>query len=404
MFEKKEMIINCEVCDTRKIKEEDYAAYENIILNAEVILVNERSKSILNQLPILINAEETLETEEEFQVVSANGFYELTAETRFPGKTLLTVNGSVVIRPGAEAALENLVGIYVNGSVRYPEGLASYLGKLSVNGSVASIPEGYVELDSEFEIDRYFSLRAKQDGRYLVEERVKLIDRDVDTAKLAAKNIHFRTKTYTVREELLEDTIGMFDENVKLCVVPAGYGYAAGDAVLDEVLLQKYGTVLYIDGNLRMGEGWETALERLEKLYVNGNLYLLKKQAAAFEQEKVECRNIVITKGRRICNKAMVKVDQALLDACPDGLEIANCGGLTVKEDAQPAAILEKLIVRNCGYLSCRPEQRSALELVVENVGIIHDGDGKEEGGMTPMDLLKKALTSKIVNAETHVM
>ena len=51
MFEKKNFIVNCDVCDARKIQEESLSGYEQIILNTDFLLVDERSKSILNNLP-----------------------------------------------------------------------------------------------------------------------------------------------------------------------------------------------------------------------------------------------------------------------------------------------------------------------------------------------------------------
>ena len=41
-LEKKTFILNCDVCDARKMKEEDLAAYEQIVINADVLIVNER--------------------------------------------------------------------------------------------------------------------------------------------------------------------------------------------------------------------------------------------------------------------------------------------------------------------------------------------------------------------------
>ena len=56
---KKNLIINCEICDARNMREEDYLDYERILLNAEIVLVNETSKGILNRLPIQVNTERT---------------------------------------------------------------------------------------------------------------------------------------------------------------------------------------------------------------------------------------------------------------------------------------------------------------------------------------------------------
>ena len=43
MFEKKNFIVNCDVCDARKIQEESLSGYEQIILNTDFLLVDERA-------------------------------------------------------------------------------------------------------------------------------------------------------------------------------------------------------------------------------------------------------------------------------------------------------------------------------------------------------------------------
>lgn len=43
-MEKKSLILNCDVCDSRNMKEEDYRQYETVTINSEVLIVNEVSK------------------------------------------------------------------------------------------------------------------------------------------------------------------------------------------------------------------------------------------------------------------------------------------------------------------------------------------------------------------------
>ena len=47
---KKIYVVNCDICDARKVKEEDLSSYEKIIINADTILVNEHAKSVLSVL------------------------------------------------------------------------------------------------------------------------------------------------------------------------------------------------------------------------------------------------------------------------------------------------------------------------------------------------------------------
>ena len=125
MFEKKKLIMNCDVCDTRKIKEEDYSQYESILLNTDIMIVSAESKSILSRLPIVNNTDTILElpSDEKINMKSVNGSYEITGTTVVSENTMLTVNGSLIINPGTEDVLKNYARIIVNGSVKYPESL-----------------------------------------------------------------------------------------------------------------------------------------------------------------------------------------------------------------------------------------------------------------------------------------
>ena len=49
MFDKKNYVLNCDICDARKMKEEDYNNYKNMIINADIVIVSTSSKSILNR-------------------------------------------------------------------------------------------------------------------------------------------------------------------------------------------------------------------------------------------------------------------------------------------------------------------------------------------------------------------
>ena len=54
MFNKKNYLLNCDVCDTRKMKEEDYSGYEKMMINTDLVIVSPSSKSILNRLPLTL--------------------------------------------------------------------------------------------------------------------------------------------------------------------------------------------------------------------------------------------------------------------------------------------------------------------------------------------------------------
>lgn len=61
--------------------------------------------------------------------------------------------------------------------------------------------------------------------------------------------------------------------------------------------------------------------------------------------------------------------------------------------------------LKNCGKVFCTKEQESAASAVAVNVAVIGEmteGDGTEVGGIPGM--IKAAVDTKIVNADTYVM
>ena len=408
MFQKKNFVINCDVCDARRVQEEDLSGYEQININTNILMVDERSKAILNRLPTVITANETLETEDEdIRVVTANGRYELAGDTQVKEKTLLSVNGSLVIHSGTEKQLESLMRICVNGNVRYPESLASLvLSRMSVNGGTQCIPDGCTELGAVVTPDRYFSIRAREKAIYYVDRKVFLTDPEVDLPALVEKGIRFLTKRFVVPQERVEQALPLFDEKVEMTVVPTGLSCVCGDACLDEALLRKYGNRLYIDGNLHLDKNSRECLEMLERIQIRGEVKLPKNLVDAFDRVDAVYGSMRIMKGRVIGDKAHMVVDQALLDASPDGVEVGDCAFLTIKKDVTPEAILDRLSVGNCAHVSCSPEQRSALELVCENVADISSGEEEGAGGILGgiLNVAKLVTENKIVNAEKYIL
>ena len=49
MSKKKNLIINCDVCDTRNAKEEYLSGYEQIMINTDLLLVSAESRGVLER-------------------------------------------------------------------------------------------------------------------------------------------------------------------------------------------------------------------------------------------------------------------------------------------------------------------------------------------------------------------
>lgn len=409
MFEKKKFLLNCEVCDTRKIKEEDYSGYELMMINADVVLVNETSKSVLNHLPLTMNQDSMIAIPEDMEVAIkvVNADYRISGSVAVQEHTVLIVNGPLEIEPGTEELLKKHEHIIVNGPVTYPKSCEGLLNKMVVNGPTTVYPDDCVVMDAEFTIDKYFPLRAREGSRYFAKNTVIIKDDNVDVTKLAAKKVQFITEKLVILESKLEDALSMFDEHTELVVVPEGMKLVYGDSVLNEELICKEGKKLFVYGDLQVAENVDAAAlsEMLEKLMVKGSLKLKKEQEEAFRKLGAEYDKLIFIKNCRcMTNKLKVKLDKLLFDNSPEGIEVMNVAKVTIAEDVTPEMILEKLRISNCAKVSCNELQESAVAAIADNVAKIgSDSEGEDIMGDV-LGNLKGLTETKMINAETYVM
>ena len=401
MSDKKKFLLNCEVCDTRKIKEEDYQDYEQIKINTELVIVDEKSKSILNRLPLTMNQESMIELPEGMkpEIRTINGKYEITGNMEVKDYTLLIVNGSLLIHADAQETLGKYYKIVVNGSLRCPKSLEGNMGKISVNGSVKLYPDNSIILDKVFWMDKYFPLRAKEGKRYYAEKMVIIEDTEVDVEKLAAKKVEFVTNRLLVHESKVEACIPMFDEKVEFVVVPDGMKILYGKVVLDEKLVKKEGNKLFVYGSVEISPECDMKAmgEMLEKLIVKGDVTLSREQEESFQSMDTEYDNIIYRfEGREIVNKVNVSIDEKLLENSIHGVRIQNVAMVNIAEEVNAELILEKLEIKNCAKVICSEEQKSAVAVISQNVAMI--GEEEKENSF------RNLFNTKVINAESYIM
>lgn len=410
---KTKIFINCDICEARKIVEENYSDYENIMLNADFMLVDERSKAVLSRLPITSNVDEILEcaAEEEVNVQSVNGKFTISGTTQVEDNTILAVNGKLEILPNTQEVLKKYKKITINGAVLYPQSMMPYLTRMTMNGAAEVYPDDCIRLDKEFVIDKYFPMRAKQNGRYYAKRRIMLTDPEVNAAMLADKNVSFLTEEVIVSEEKAMECAQLFDESVKFVVVPAGEGLIPEDLTLDDAAISKYGTRIFVAGDLTLNSNSRNALSKLEKITVLGTVYLTRKLLEDFQKLQTEYQELVLVKEVRICNKPSITIDRAMLERAPEGIEIANCARVRLDEAITPEIIEERLAIKNCAFVQCTPKQLTAVERIGENVAYSGGQEGSEDTGDLPggmfgsfKDKLAMMKDAKFVNADRYVL
>ena len=72
MSEKRNLMINCDVCDARNAKEEYLSGYEQIMINTDLLLVSAESRGVLERLPAICNTDNTLEVDDDANLIFQN--------------------------------------------------------------------------------------------------------------------------------------------------------------------------------------------------------------------------------------------------------------------------------------------------------------------------------------------
>ena len=404
---KKNCIINCAACDTTKIKEEEFLGYEHIMINAGVVVVNARSRGVLNRLGAQVNSGSIINIPEDVSVniKTVNGNYELTPEASLPEHCVLLVNGSLAIRPGSDEILSSLEHIIVNGELRCPDSLSARITKVTVNGKTTIYPDGAIILDPTFNIDRYFALRAVEGGLYWADGCIMMKDDELNVEMMLNKKLQFSTKQLIINERYVEQAAPMFNPDARIEVIPEGYMAFTDDVLItDQLLIKADGKmIIFADAAFdREFTGWD----QIEKLIVRGDLAVHADQKEKLALANVEYDDLdIISNARQITEVLRAKIDRFLLENSPNGIEVSEAAMVVIDADVEPAMILEKLKIRECALVKCSDEQLSAVLAVSSEVAKIRkNNDDDDTDDADPLKLMKQLVTSKIVNAADYVM
>jgi len=402
--EKKKLIINSAICDARNVSETTLDAYREISINAATILVSRESKELMAGYNVTMNTAEVTEVLKDAEIMVQNGSYKITNGTIFSKPIVLIVNGSLSIETKSQEVLDKIIFIQVNGSASYPSDIKDKLPIIKVKGSIDSYPGDAIKLKSRLTMDKTFILRAKGE-KYYVKSKVVIPDKDLDIALLKDIGATFITRKAIIAEGLLEEALPLFDENVDIKIIPNGFAYTSSQ-VLNDVLVRKYGDKLYIDGDLTIEPESENALDKLTGLKVEGTVLINDRLVDKFHNIDPEYNDMEIVRGSGIGDRAFLTIDKRILNKHSEGMRIYDCGIVNIKEDISPEEIEEGLQFIACGVINCSEEQKSAVESVSKDIGLINDSPkGK-------MDDLKGLLggsdksdeNTNLVNAAIYTM
>lgn len=399
----KNKMINVVTCDARKVAEESLAGFEKISINAAILIVDERSKILLNKYPVTVNAANIAEVpaEAEITVKNINGTWAIGPETDGTG-VLLMVNGKMTVAEGAEEALKSYYRIMVNGKVLMPKSCQGQCPNLQINGRIEYYPDGAMILKAATEIDDLFVSRA-ENSLYYSSGTLFFLDTGNDTEKMLAKKMRFVAKRIVLTESMVDTLLPLFDEEVELIRVPDGTRHIDGDVELELKTIKKYGTKLCISGDVAIKDA--EALSSLEYLFTDGTLSVNKDLEEALDkiQSCYGKLKIMDPNVGYIIDRPKAKIGSAMLRKYPNGVRVEDCAKVTLSEELSTEDIIEKLYISDCALVVCTKEQEEAVHMIAEDVAMIRVS-GQDSEGEAPGMLFGRLKDTQVINAVEYTL
>lgn len=380
MEQLKKLSINTALCDMTEITEEVLSSYSELNVNAAAVLLSERASVLISRYSVKLNTASTLKVPEGINTIVKNGSVEIDGTDVTADKTLLMVNGTLLLRPAAEKAMENYVQIKVNGSLLYPKSLAGQVSRIHVNGHQKCYPDNAVCILKDLTVDKYFIIRAVQNTPYFITGKVSITDPSLDLSTLIHKNVTLLCEKALVMESFFEQALSLFDENTDISVIPDGFSLLPDNMELNEFTLAQLGKKLIRTGDLYITDKNMEVLPSLESLKVTGTVYLPEKYSKEFLKFPVEYGKISLTKGTLISDKSNLHIDKQLLEQTPEGLHVMDCATVEIDKDVPGNLARECLYLEDCALIKCPPELKSIIELISSDVASISDYTEETEG------------------------
>lgn len=377
---KKNLSVEAAILDLRHLSEETLASYEQIGMQAALVLTGPDTETLLAKHAVELEAALVHRCDDETAVNVVNGKATLCAARKPEGKTILIVNGKLNIDADAADTLRAYEKIVVNGKVLCPESLVGLVTeKCSVNGKLSAYPDDAVVLNGTVKLDRLFLLRA-QERLYWTDRQFVAAAPDLDAAALAAKGVRFAAPKAILLEQFTETLAPLFTENTELIVLPEGTAVVDDDFELTPKTFRRYGSKIYVMGDVNISDDAAEVLGQVEYLHASGDVSL----SAALEDvfyaiPDVEYEDLQLLTGHVVRNKPLLNIKPELLELDPAGVTCANCAVVTLDKTLTPEEIVAKLRLNCCAIVRCTAAQEAAAAAVAVNVAQIKVTDAVKE-------------------------
>lgn len=375
----KKLVVNTAICDMRAATEEGLSAYSLITINSAMVLLTPEVQAMLPELPLKINCADINCVPREAECAVYNGPHTIKASNILPKEhSLMIANGRLLVEPGTEEILRRYDSIVVNGQLICAQSVAHCMTTAKVNGKNMVYPDDAAVMKSPLTIDRVFTLRARN-VRYFVPGVLTALDPLTAPELLAEKGASFLAERAVVAEGLLEGMLPLLPEDCDIQVVPDGTRYLHEDLDMDELTRYRYGTKLYVDGDLNIEKEMDLSWVEFLEVRRDVNLPASKVEAiCAVARIHGEIRPQEEIIGCRIHDRGEVTISDLA-----EAVAVMDCAVVRLSPELVPGEIKEKLTIRDCGNVLCTDAQRQAVETVSEDVGEIcrpEDYEARREG------------------------
>ena len=392
----KKLNVDAVVLDLRHLTEETLAAYDQCEMDAVFALTNPQVQVLLSQYGVKLNVVQSIHCEEDVETTTINGKATLDGTSIPEKKRVMVVNGKLSVKPDGVKALEQYCGIVVNGKLYCPESLASVVtAKCTVNGKLCLYPDDAVILNSTTRLDKVFLLRA-QPKLYWAEKLFIAVDPKLDAEALAAKGARFSSQKAILTERNAEILAPLFTEETELVILPEGTAVLEDDLELSAGTLRRYGTRLYVAGDVTVPEGAEELLGRMEYLHVAGDVLLPAALEEAFcAIPELEYQKLKLLKGHAIVGAPKLRLNREMLQLYPEGIVCVGCAMVTLDAALEPDTIAKKLTFEGCAMVKCTALQENAVNAVSKDVAQIcvpEDAEKRRDDGTVKLNGIQLTL------------
>lgn len=391
-IKKSDLILNCDICDMRELKESSIMNYEKIIINTNILLQNNSSKEMISKFSNVINSSTSISSEKEI-ILKENLIINQNSDIKEDCVYIIT--GNLIIEQNSKECIEKIMKLYALGSIKYPMSLENTLSNFVLDCKVITYPDDCLFLDDTIVIDDMFEYIAIEDALYFA--RNKIVLTNIDIEPLINKNLYFYTKELIVDKNIVKKVMPMFNKDVCITILKDNQCYFNGNTSLECSLIKRLGRSLFIDGNVFVNK--DSDLKNIDTLTVNGNLDVIESRYDEILNMDIKYNKLNVVKGEIIENHGKFTLDNNTLENAIEGITIRNCGMVMIDKDVLVSNISTKLQLINCGYVECVKEQKGALQTISNSIGYLTTYEEKQERN----DNIEDRNKGNVINSEFYV-